>query len=239
MRINTSVSVLIKILALVVAAALYATSAAAGEFYEKDGAAIRGYDPVAYFTEGKPVKGSPDYKAELQGLDVLLQIAGESRCVRGRPGEVCPAVRRLLRVRNGRRLQGRDAAVGVHDRRQQALSELQPGRAEEVEQRHPGLCQDVRMESGPRCRDRARSSNEVARVRSQLGLGLLDLGFDRLTLRPGELGGQRVEEHARSRRHQPSAGEHRPRADRRQTPIRQHLDELAALQVRQREVIVH
>ena len=26
-----------------------------------DGKAIRGFDPVAYFTEEKPVKGSPDH----------------------------------------------------------------------------------------------------------------------------------------------------------------------------------
>src|SRR5690349_8876693 len=41
------------------AAILFASfHATAGQFYEKDGAAIRGYDPVAYFKEGKAVKGS-------------------------------------------------------------------------------------------------------------------------------------------------------------------------------------
>ena len=40
------------------------TNAPAGDFYEKEGAAIKGYDPVAYFTDNKPVKGSPTYKAE-------------------------------------------------------------------------------------------------------------------------------------------------------------------------------
>lgn len=34
------------------------SQARAGEFYEPDGVAIRGYDPVAYVTEHKPVKGS-------------------------------------------------------------------------------------------------------------------------------------------------------------------------------------
>jgi YHS domain-containing protein len=42
-------------------------SALAGDFYEKDGVAIKGYDPVAYFTDNKPVKGSPAYKAEYGG----------------------------------------------------------------------------------------------------------------------------------------------------------------------------
>ena len=31
------------------------------------GKAIKGYDPVAYFTEGKPVEGSSDFTAEFDG----------------------------------------------------------------------------------------------------------------------------------------------------------------------------
>ncbi|GMV59851.1 MAG: hypothetical protein AMXMBFR72_29440 [Betaproteobacteria bacterium] len=42
-------------------------SAAAGEFFEKDGAALRGYDAVAYFKQGKPVKGSPQHRVEYKG----------------------------------------------------------------------------------------------------------------------------------------------------------------------------
>ena len=33
------------------------------------GRAIGGYDPVAYFTEGKPVEGSGDYTAKWKGAD--------------------------------------------------------------------------------------------------------------------------------------------------------------------------
>jgi YHS domain-containing protein len=90
MRINTSVSVLIKILALVVAAALYATSAAAGEFYEKDGAAIRGYDPVAYFTEGKPAKGSPDHKANYQGSTFYFKSQANRDAFAADPAKYAP-----------------------------------------------------------------------------------------------------------------------------------------------------
>jgi YHS domain-containing protein len=43
------------------------TPAWAGEYFEKDGVALRGHDPVAYFRENKPVKGSPEHKAEYQG----------------------------------------------------------------------------------------------------------------------------------------------------------------------------
>lgn len=54
---------LVTMLALVAAT----FNAVAGDFYEKSGAAIRGYDPVAYFTEKKPVQGSSSYKAEFRG----------------------------------------------------------------------------------------------------------------------------------------------------------------------------
>lgn len=33
----------------------------------KDGVAIQGYDPVAYFTEGKPVQGTQEYASEWMG----------------------------------------------------------------------------------------------------------------------------------------------------------------------------
>ena len=35
--------------------------------FSDGGTAIRGYDPVAYFTQGKPVEGSPQYTAEYKG----------------------------------------------------------------------------------------------------------------------------------------------------------------------------
>ena len=39
----------------------------AGQFFERDGLAIMGYDPVAYVTDRKAVKGSPDLAAEYVG----------------------------------------------------------------------------------------------------------------------------------------------------------------------------
>jgi YHS domain-containing protein len=35
--------------------------------FEQDGVAIRGYDPVAYFTEGNAVKGTGNWTADWQG----------------------------------------------------------------------------------------------------------------------------------------------------------------------------
>lgn len=52
---------------LAAAILLVAGHAFAGEFFEKDGFALRGYDPVAYFTQGRPVKGSSQYTAQYQG----------------------------------------------------------------------------------------------------------------------------------------------------------------------------
>lgn len=39
----------------------------AGQFFERNGLAIDGYDPVAYFTAQKPVKGSERFHSEFQG----------------------------------------------------------------------------------------------------------------------------------------------------------------------------
>lgn len=46
-----------------------ATFARAGEAInvDKNGLALQGYDPVAYFTDSKPVKGSPDFTATYKG----------------------------------------------------------------------------------------------------------------------------------------------------------------------------
>ena len=40
---------------------LYAVNASAGEFFERNGVDIDGYDPVAYFDEQRPVKGVLGY----------------------------------------------------------------------------------------------------------------------------------------------------------------------------------
>lgn len=47
--------------------ALYAVNASAGEFFERNGVAISGYDLVAYFDEERPVKGVPEFRADYQG----------------------------------------------------------------------------------------------------------------------------------------------------------------------------
>jgi len=59
--------ILLTVMMAAAAALLASGHAGAGEFFETNGVAIRGYDPVAYFTERKPVKGSGAYTAEHRG----------------------------------------------------------------------------------------------------------------------------------------------------------------------------
>lgn len=47
----------------------------AGDFFETNGSAIRGYDPVAYFTDGKPTLGSDTYSYTYQGSKFLFASA--------------------------------------------------------------------------------------------------------------------------------------------------------------------
>ena len=72
MPLYTSKSVLLGLTALFSAAA-FTASADEITTYTKDGVAIGGTDPVAYFTEGKPVAGSNDYTFEYD--DVTWKFA--------------------------------------------------------------------------------------------------------------------------------------------------------------------
>ena len=48
-----------------------------GRIFTRDGLAIGGTDPVAYFTEGQPVAGSPDYQLEWhETIELLLHSDG-------------------------------------------------------------------------------------------------------------------------------------------------------------------
>jgi YHS domain-containing protein len=46
---------------------LWITPCRAGEFFETDGVAIHGYDPVAYFAEHRAVQGSPTFSTNYKG----------------------------------------------------------------------------------------------------------------------------------------------------------------------------
>ena len=69
---------------------MVAVPAWAGEFFEKDGAAVRGYDAVAYFSSGKPVKGSEDFKAEYKGSTFHFASKANQEAFAAEPARYAP-----------------------------------------------------------------------------------------------------------------------------------------------------
>ena len=60
------------------------------EVYATDDGAIRGYDPVAYFTESKPVKGKPEFKLEWQGQPWYFSSATNLAVFKASPETYAP-----------------------------------------------------------------------------------------------------------------------------------------------------
>jgi len=78
-------------LALAVAAsALLVANAFAGEFFERDSLALRGYDAVAYLEEQKPVKGSAEHKAEFKGSTFLFASKAHRDAFAADPAKYAP-----------------------------------------------------------------------------------------------------------------------------------------------------
>jgi len=80
--------------AFIVGAALAAIPAAAAEkdpvFTSRGNLAIRGYDPVAYFTEGKAVKGDKDLTLGWQGADWRFASAANRDLFSEEPEKYAP-----------------------------------------------------------------------------------------------------------------------------------------------------
>jgi hypothetical protein len=62
------------LLGVVLALPVLAQSSAALNL-DRDGVAIKGHDPVAYFTMNKPVKGSPSFMAKHDGATYWFGVA--------------------------------------------------------------------------------------------------------------------------------------------------------------------
>ncbi|MEO8047001.1 MAG: YHS domain-containing (seleno)protein [Nitrospirota bacterium] len=71
-------------------AVVFATPAFAGEYFERDGVAISGYDPVAYFVEMKPVTGLPEFHAEYQGSVFYFSTAANRDAFTANPDKFAP-----------------------------------------------------------------------------------------------------------------------------------------------------
>lgn len=57
-----------RLLTLPILCLIACSALAADEVFVTDAGAIRGYDPVAYFTDGGPVKGDPQHRHEWNGV---------------------------------------------------------------------------------------------------------------------------------------------------------------------------
>lgn len=62
----------------------------AGVVYEADGLAIGGYDPVAYFTDEKPVLGDPAHSLEWRGAVWRFKDAANKRSFEADPAKYAP-----------------------------------------------------------------------------------------------------------------------------------------------------
>ncbi len=58
--------------------------------FSADGAAIRGYDPVAYFTVGEPTKGDPSITLQYQGADWHFASAQHRDMFAAEPAKYAP-----------------------------------------------------------------------------------------------------------------------------------------------------
>ena len=77
-------------LALLLLAAFAALSAAAGDFNTIDGVALRGHDPVAYFTQGKPARGDPALHAKHRGVSYHFSSAAHRDAFLAQPDRYRP-----------------------------------------------------------------------------------------------------------------------------------------------------
>jgi YHS domain-containing protein len=64
--------------------------AIAGEFFERNNLAIEGYDPVAYFTEHKPVKGLSEFRSDFKGSTFLFTSAAHRDAFVAEPSKYAP-----------------------------------------------------------------------------------------------------------------------------------------------------
>jgi YHS domain-containing protein len=79
-----------KFVAAFVATALLAANVNAGEFFEKNGAALGGYDAVAYFKDSKPAKGSAAHTYEYKGSTFYFSSKANRDAFAAEPDKYAP-----------------------------------------------------------------------------------------------------------------------------------------------------
>lgn len=85
------------VLSLIIAVTLGVSSQAADTnakslvLKNKQGLAIQGYDPVGYFTDNKPTKGSAKFSSEYEGAKYLFASAAHKALFDAEPAKYAPA----------------------------------------------------------------------------------------------------------------------------------------------------
>ena len=74
----------------IAAVSLLSTAALAGDFFETDGVALHGYDPVAYFVAAEPQKGQAQYNYEYQGSKFYFASEANRRAFMETPEKYAP-----------------------------------------------------------------------------------------------------------------------------------------------------
>lgn len=90
MNSNTSLRPFCVLTLVALASAAFVTSARAGEFFERDGAALRGYDAVAYVKDGKAVKGSSQYSTQYKGSTFRFDSKANLEAFTAEPTKFAP-----------------------------------------------------------------------------------------------------------------------------------------------------
>jgi YHS domain-containing protein len=73
-----------------IALSVMALTSAAGQFNETNGVAIKGYDPVAFFKESKPVRGQDDLRFEYKGSTFVFANADNRAAFAADPEKYAP-----------------------------------------------------------------------------------------------------------------------------------------------------
>jgi YHS domain-containing protein len=60
------------------------------EIFVKEGAAINGYDPVAYFVSGKPIKGSKEFLVDYMGAPWYFSSKPNADAFKANPAKYAP-----------------------------------------------------------------------------------------------------------------------------------------------------
>ena len=73
-----------------IALGVIAISSSAGEFNESNGVAIKGYDPVAFFKNSKPVRGKDDFGFDYKGSTFIFANADNRAAFAANPERYAP-----------------------------------------------------------------------------------------------------------------------------------------------------